>query len=90
MDNTYLGNFSKSSALLSEIDDDTAAAILGLLYSLLNTEDKVWSAGTDVGAKDITTIALVVDTKRKPDLLVGHLCRVTEAIYRQATWVGLE
>lgn len=37
--NEYLGNFTEGSALFSEIDDNTAATVLGFLHSLLDTKD---------------------------------------------------
>lgn len=55
---THLGHLSQCSTFFSEVDDDTAAAILGLLDGLLNAEDEVWPTGADIRAEDIASVAL--------------------------------
>lgn len=55
---TYLRNFSESSAFLAEIDDNTTASILCFFNSLFNAIDQVWTAGTDIGSEHVTAVAL--------------------------------
>jgi len=59
---TYLCDFAKGSAFLTEVDDHSAAAILGLLDGLLDAEDEVGPAGADIGAEDVAPIALSAPT----------------------------
>ena len=58
-----LGNFTKRTTFFAEVDDDTTATLLGFLDCLFNTKGEVWSACADVGSKDVTAIAFVVDTE---------------------------
>lgn len=55
---THFCYFAKGSSLLPEVDHHAATTVLRLLDGLLDTEDKVGSAGTNIGSEDIATIAL--------------------------------
>ncbi len=55
---TYLCDFAKGPAFLPEVDDNTAAAVLGLLDGLLDAEDEIRPARADIRTKDIAPIAL--------------------------------
>lgn len=55
---TDLSYFAKGSSLLTEVNHHAATAILRLLDGLLNTEDEVGTASTNVGSENITAIAL--------------------------------
>lgn len=55
---SYLGYFAQSPSLLAEVDDHAAAAILGLLDSLLDTENQVRSAGADIRTEDVASVTL--------------------------------
>lgn len=57
---THLCDLTKGSAFLAEVDDNTTATILCFLHGFLNTKDEIWSAGADIGAKDIAAIALKI------------------------------
>ena len=61
---TYLGDFSQSTTLLSEVDDDTATAILCLFNSFFDAKDEIRSTGANIGAKDVAAIALANLIKR--------------------------
>lgn len=57
----YLCDFSESSPLLSEVDDDSTPAVLRFLDGLFNPEDEVRSASAYIGAEHITAVALYRD-----------------------------
>jgi hypothetical protein len=82
--NQILRNLAERTTFLSEIHNDTATALLGLLDSFFYTEDQIRSAGTYIRPKDIAAIAFVVNTESKRDIWIRHLGRIAEAIYRQA------
>jgi len=75
-----LGHFTQSTALLSEVDDHTTAALLGFLDGLFNTKRQVWAACADVGAEDVASITFIVNTKSESGAGIGHLCWVTEDV----------
>jgi hypothetical protein len=58
---TYLSDLSQGPSLLSEIDDNTAAAILRFLDSFLDTEDQVRPASANIGSEHVATIALCTE-----------------------------
>src|SRR5690606_7722076 len=75
-----LGNLAQRSALLPEVDNHTASAILCLLYRLLNTENQVRTARTNVRTENITSIALIMNTKGQSDIGIRDLGRVAEDV----------
>lgn len=54
----YLGHFTEGSALFSEVNNDTTAAILRLLDCLFDTEYEIRATCADIGSKHVATIAL--------------------------------
>ena len=56
--NTYLCDFAQGTTFLTEIDHYAAAAVLSLLYGLLDTEDEVRSASANIGTENITAVTL--------------------------------
>jgi len=55
---THLCDLAKGPAFLAEVDYNAAATVLRFLHGFLDTKDEIWSAGADIGAKDIAAIAL--------------------------------
>ena len=51
-----LGNFSKSSTFLAEVNNDTYTATLSAADTLFNGEDEIGLACTNVGSKDVRSI----------------------------------
>jgi len=56
---THLGDLSKRTTLLSEVDDDSAASGLSLFDGLLDAKDEVRAASADIGTEDVAAVALV-------------------------------
>ena len=52
-----LGDFSESSTLLAEVNNDTDTTALSATDTLFNGEGEVGLACTNVGSKDIRSIA---------------------------------
>ena len=77
-------HLTEGATFFSEVDDDTAAAFLGLLDSLFDTKNQVWSASADVRTEDIASITLVVNSERQSYVRISHLCRITENVYSQS------
>jgi hypothetical protein len=75
-----LGDFSESSSLFTEVDNNTAAALLGFLHSLFDSEDEVWPTGANVGSEDVATVAFVVDAEGELGAGVGHFGWVAEDV----------
>lgn len=57
---SYLGNLSKGSSLLSEVDDNTASAFLGFLNCLLDPKREIWAACADIGAENVAAVTLII------------------------------
>lgn len=74
------GNFAQCSPLLTEVNNHTASAILRFFYRLLDTKDQVGTTRANVRTEDITSIALIVDTKGQSDIGIGDFGRVAEDI----------
>lgn len=74
------GHFAQSAPFLAEVDDHAGPALLRLLDGFLDAEDQVRPARADVGAEDVAAVALVVHAQGEPDLFVGHVGRVAEAV----------
>jgi len=74
------GDLAKSTAFLTEVDDNTAATLLGLFDCFFNTESQVGTACADVRSEYVTSVAFVVDTEGELRTGVGHLCWVTEDV----------
>lgn len=55
---SYLCNLPEGATFFAEVNDNAGATILCLLDGLLDTKDQVRSASTDIGAKNVTSIAL--------------------------------
>jgi len=55
---TYFRHFAKGAAFLAEVDDHAGAALLRLLDSFFNAEEEEGATCTNVGAKDVTSVAL--------------------------------
>jgi hypothetical protein len=80
-----LGDFAKGSSFFAEVDDHSAASLLGLLDGFFDAEDQVRATGADVRAKDIASIAFVVYAKSEANVRIGHLCGVSKDIHSQAS-----
>lgn len=59
-----LGDFSKSSTLLAEVNDDANTTALSATDTFFNGEDEIGLAGTNVGSKDIRSITCQMDKTR--------------------------
>jgi len=84
------GYLTESTTFFAEVDDNTTATLLGLLDGLFYTKDEIRSASADIRAKDVATVALIVNTESETRIGVGHLCRVTKDVDGQPTDWGKE
>lgn len=71
----YLCHFTKSPALLAEVDYDAAATILCFLDRLLDAEDEVGPACTNIRTEDIAAIALPwASVSGNPSIVAHFVC----------------
>jgi len=79
-----LGDFSQRSPLFSEIDDDSTSSLLRRLDAFLNGVRQIGATGTNVTAKDITSVAFIVNTACEFDVFVGNGIRITPDVNGQS------
>ena len=65
-----LGHFTKRTAFLAEVDNNTTTALLSFFHGLFDSEGQVRTACANVRPEDITAIAFVVNTECKTDIRV--------------------
>lgn len=75
----YLGDFAQSPALLPEINNDAAPAILRLLDSLFDAEDEVGPACADIGTKYVTAVTLRMGCQQQISVRARQAARPTSS-----------
>mmetsp|Transcript_36360 Transcript_36360/g.77415 ORF Transcript_36360/g.77415 Transcript_36360/m.77415 type:complete len:553 (+) Transcript_36360:776-2434(+) len=75
-----LNDLAKAAALLAEIDDNAHTSPLGALNRLVQGEDEIGPATTDVAAEDVRADALVVHPNHHLGLRIAQLARIAEGV----------
>src|SRR5262245_7809352 len=78
-------DFTECAAFLAIVDDDTKAAVLRTADAFLDAVHEVWTAGADVGAEDVGTVAFVMDPARHNGARILKPLDVAEQINRDAS-----
>lgn len=62
----YLCNFTQSSALFTEVNDNATSTFLCFFHGLFDPVNQVWATRADIRAENITSVTLFSESDEEP------------------------